>query len=288
LVARSVLQLVQKEIEARARLRVDLGETAPVRGNEARLVQVILNLVVNAMQALPEDEPECHEIALRTYNDDKQVVLEVSDTGPGVPYERREHIFEPFVSTKEIGVGTGLGLFVSRNIVRSFGGDIVLVDQPHGGALFRVTLPPYSRSRPPLGSEPGAAIAGGKNGNLGRVLVIDDESLVAQVLCAHLASAGYTAHSEQDARRALHTLSEDPEGYDLVFCDLMMKGMTGMELSDALKAHSPQAHAKVVFMTGGAFTPKARAFLEAHAAQCVEKPFDVLVETERRLRKLRR
>lgn len=287
LVTRSVLQLVQKEIEARAQLKVDLGETAAVRGNEARLVQVILNLVVNAMQALPEDEPERHQITLRTCNEGRQVVVEVSDTGPGVPYERRERIFEPFVSTKEIGVGTGLGLFVSRNIVRSFGGDIVLVDQPHGGALFRVTLPQYSKSRPPLNSEPGSAkLASGSSA--GRVLVIDDESLVAQVLCAHLHSAGYQAHAEQDAKRALQTLSQDPNSYDLVFCDLMMKGMTGMELSEALKVERPEAHMKVVFMTGGAFTPKARAFLEAHAAQCVEKPFDVLVETERRLRKLRR
>jgi PAS domain S-box-containing protein len=122
----SVLQLVRKELEGRASLHLDLQDTSPIRGNQARLVQVILNLVVNAMQALPEGVPSANRIAIRTRNEGDQVLVEVEDSGVGIPAELRERIFEPFVSTKGIGEGTGLGLFVSRNIVRDFGGEISL------------------------------------------------------------------------------------------------------------------------------------------------------------------
>ncbi|HLF93292.1 MAG TPA: response regulator, partial [Planctomycetota bacterium] len=157
-------------------------------------------------------------------------------------------------------------------------------DRPGGGALFRVVLPAFREAgaaEAPAGQEP----PGTFGPIAGRVLVIDDDPAVAQVLCAQLSAAGYHATVEEEAGRALETLAVGGAGIDLVFCDLMMKGMTGMDLADALASRAPDQLAKVVFMTGGAFTPRARAFRERHAGQCVEKPFDVLAEVSRRLRR---
>jgi PAS domain S-box-containing protein len=283
----SVLQLVRKELEGRGALHLDLQDTAPIRGNQARLVQVILNLVVNAMQALAEGDPAKNRIAISTRNEGDQVLVEVEDSGAGVPVELRERIFEPFVSTKEIGEGTGLGLFVSRNIVRDFGGEISLDSRDGGGAVFRVSFPKatVAERRDPA-SERNTLMSPAATG--ASIFVIDDEARVADVLCASLRVAGYRAEREQDPERALQRLTQTGEAFDLIFCDLMMRGLTGMDLARALKSRSPAVLERVVFMTGGAFTPQAQKFLQANIAQCVEKPFDVVAEAERRLSRSRK
>jgi signal transduction histidine kinase/CheY-like chemotaxis protein len=282
----SVLKLVRKELEARAHLEVRLRKTAPVLGNSARLIQVIMNLVVNALQALPEERTETNKIRIHTRNERDTVVIEVADSGPGVPPEDRERIFEPFFTTKRVGEGTGLGLFVSRNILRDFAGKVTVDDRPGGGALFRVELPAAAAVE---AREVRAAQTAPMNGqpSLGHVLIIEDEPLVADILSLQLSSAGYRTSVYQDPRRALETLKSDGDEIDLVYCDLMMTKMTGMELADALSTSAPFQLKKLVFMTGGAFTPTALAFLQRHSEQCVEKPFDILKETSRRMNRSR-
>ena len=280
----SVLQLVGKDLETRARLVVELGETAPVRGHQARFVQVILNLVVNAMQAIPDDRPEDNEIAVRTRNENDKVVVEVSDTGPGVPAKDRDRIFDPFVSTKDIGQGTGLGLFVCRNIVRGFAGDVTVGDRPGGGAVFFVTLPAASGSPETV---PDSVVPVPKPQASGHVLIIDDEPMVARAFGQQLARAGYRVTIEQDAERALDALAAD------IGCHRSRLLRSDDEAHDrngpvgGLESSQPGVLAKVVFMTGGAFTPRARAFLDQHPDQVVEKPFNVVSETANRLRRLR-
>jgi PAS domain S-box-containing protein len=281
-VTESVLQLVRKEMEGRAIVRIDLQETAPVQGNQARLVQVVLNLVVNAMQALPENEPANNCISITTRNDGPNVLVEVEDSGAGVPLELRERIFEPFVSTKDIGEGAGLGLFVSRNIVRDFGGEITVENGAEPGAVFRVSLPraAVNQQWDPVTER---SVTTRQASSSARVLVIDDEKRVADVLCASLQAAGYRAEREQDPSKALQRLTYQGDAFDLIFCDLMMRGLTGMELARALAVKNPEVLRRVVFMTGGAFTPQAQRFLQDNAGQCIEKPFDVVAETARRL-----
>jgi PAS domain S-box-containing protein len=274
----SALKLVAKEVEARARLVVDLRDTPPVTANEGRLVQVVLNLVVNALQALPAGAPADHEVTVRTGSDGGgRVAIEVSDSGPGVPPVDRERIFDPFYSTKEIGKGTGLGLFVSRNIVRGFGGDIEVAERAGGGALFRVTLP-ASAGAPAPGPAPAPAQSAGRGGH---VVVIDDDPLVARALAQPLRAAGYQVTVIADGREGIETLLRGP--VDLVFCDLMMTGMSGMDLAESLQARAPDAIRKMVFMTGGAFSPRAREFVALHRERTVDKPFDVVAEARRRL-----
>lgn len=279
----SVLKLVRKELEARARLETDLQPTAPVLGDSTRLLQVVMNLVVNAMQALAGTSSHDAGIWIRTGNEGSTVVIEVADNGPGVPLEDRDHIFEPFVTTKGVGEGTGLGLFVCRNIVMDFTGKVSVGDRPGGGALFRVELPAATFAQPAQHPErtPRAAPLAA------HVYIVEDEFLVGDLLARQLMRAGYTTTVEQDPVRALETIATIGNSFDLIYCDMMMKGMSGMELAEALADRAPDQLKKVVFMTGGAFTPRGQAFREAHPEQCVDKPFDILVETSIRLSRLR-
>jgi signal transduction histidine kinase len=279
-VADSVIKLVRKDLEAAARLVLDLQPVPLVLAHETRLAQVLMNLLINARQSLAQDRSRNHQIGLSIRNEPPRVVIEVADTGPGVPAAERDRVFEPFVSRKRMGAGTGLGLFVCRNIVRGLGGEISVLDRPGGGAVFRVELPAAERAgaaRPPSAPSPASAPAAAA-----RVLVIDDEPLVAQALCAQLRRAGLQAELVTDAASATALLLGDAR-FDLVYCDLMMKGLTGMDLAARLAEAAPHRLARVVFMTGGAFTPRAAEFVAAHPDCFVEKPFDIVGETRRRL-----
>jgi signal transduction histidine kinase len=278
-VVESVLRLIRKEAEARATVRLALEDTPLVMGNEARLVQVVTNLLMNAVQALALGRPGRDEIRVATRVDGGKVILEVSDSGPGVPARDRERVFEPFVTTKPIGEGTGLGLFVCRNIIRALGGTIEVCDGPRGGALLRTVLPvaPHEAAVAPCPwGEPGQRVRDV------RVLVIDDDAAAGAALAAQLAAAGFSADRTEDAVEALERLTAG-EPFDLVYCDIMMPGMTGVDFATALEGRAPERLSRVVFMTGGVFTGQAAAFVAARRDRCVEKPFDVVGETLRRL-----
>lgn len=285
-VVESVLTLMRKELEARARLEVTLGQTPPVMANPSRLVQVVMNLVVNAKQALSEDSTGTNAIWIRAVNEGPLVVIEVEDNGPGVPADDRERIFEPFVTTKRVGEGTGLGLFVCRNILRDISGTISALDRTGGGAVFRVELPAARFTAANEQSVEAMERPVDAPASLGHVLIIDDDLLVAQALSRHLMAGGYRVTVEQDPRRAVEILAGRQADFDLVYCDLMMKKMSGMDFADLVAVRAPSRAAKVVFMTGGAFTPRARDFLDRYSERCVEKPFDILNETSRRLGRL--
>ena len=282
----SVLKLIGKELESRAEVHVDLRKTSPVRGDPARLVQVILNLVVNAMQALPADRASTNRVSVSAADEGNAVVIEVADNGPGVHPEERERIFEPFQTTKDVGDGSGLGLFVCRSIVTAWSGTVTVDDRPGGGARFRVMLPIVRDiAAPPL---PAVVVPAPVATHFrGHVMVVDDEPPVANLLRLQLEAAGYRVTLETQPERAIERLTSVSDGIDLVYCDLMMKGMSGMDLADALSTHAPSQLDRVVFMTGGAFTSRARDFRDARAACCVDKPFDVVTETACRLERRR-
>jgi PAS domain S-box-containing protein len=280
-VTRSVLKLVRKEIEARARLVEELGPSPAVRANEARLVQVLVNLLMNAWQALPSPDPAHHVIGVRTASERGQAVMEIWDSGPGVPAALREQIFEPFVTTKDIGAGTGLGLFVCRNVVKALQGTISVHDAPGGGALFRVELPAADLVAAAV-PQPRAAATPARAGRRSRVLIIDDDALVARSLATRVSGGSFEARTVHDGRVGLEILLADDE-LDLVYCDLMMNGFTGMDVYEAARRRSPERAAKVVFMSGGAFTSEARAFVAERREAFVQKPFDILEDARRRI-----
>jgi len=138
----SSIRMASNEIRHRAQLVRNYREVPPVHGNEARLGQVFLNLIVNAAQAIPEGRAGANEIRVSTWlGENDRVITEVSDTGTGIPPDALARIFDPFFTTKPSGAGTGLGLAICRRIVTSLGGDILVDSQLGRGTTIRVSLP---------------------------------------------------------------------------------------------------------------------------------------------------
>jgi len=294
-VLESSIRIAWNEIRHRARLVRDYGAVPAAIANEGRLGQVFLNLLVNAAQAITEGAADENEIRVATSVDASgRIVVEVHDTGSGIPPGVITRIFDPFFTTKAIGVGTGLGLTICHRIVTSFGGQIH-VESPPGaparldgaparGTSFRVTLPaappPPAPPAPPAAPPPSPpATAGdgaGRDGGgkrRGKILVIDDEPTVGGAL-KRMLQIEHDVQALTTAREALELVARG-ERYDIIFCDLMMPEMTGMDLFAELTQKAPDQAAKMVFMTGGAFTPRAREFLDKATNPHVEKPFDL-------------
>jgi CheY-like chemotaxis protein/anti-sigma regulatory factor (Ser/Thr protein kinase) len=260
------------EVRHRARLNRDYGPVPPVYANEARLGQVFLNLIVNAAQAIPEGSADHNEITISTRAlGGERAVVEISDTGSGIPPEVLPRIFDPFFTTKPVGVGTGLGLSICRRIVTEFGGEITIDSRIGQGTTVRVVLPVASAdAAEELTPKTGLSTPPPR---VGKILVIDDEPLLGDVLRRLFASEHHVV-ADTEARVALRRMT-DGERFDVVFCDLIMPVMTGYELHAELRRLAPAEADKIVFMTGGAFTPAAREFLASVPNARIEKPFDL-------------
>ena len=264
----SAIRVAASETKHRARVECQLAAALPpVRANEAQLGQVFLNLLVNAAHAIPAGSPSPQSIRIRSFTaPGPRVVVEVSDTGCGIPAGQLEQIFEPFFSTRAPGTGAGLGLSLCRSIVGSLGGEIEVESRVGAGSTFRVLLPvalaeadeePVKRPRP--------------TPRRGRILVVDDEPMVGTVMQRTLGGE-LDVVSVTSGPAALARL-RGGERYDLVFCDLLMPGMTGVELHAELQRLDPALAGRMVFLTGGAFTPATQAFLARPGVEFIEKPF---------------
>jgi CheY-like chemotaxis protein len=238
-----------------------------VLGNEAKLGQVFLNLLINAAQAIPEGDAARHLIAVSTRVEGERVVVEVSDTGAGMTAEVLSRAFEPFYTTKSMGEGTGLGLSICLGLVQGMKGELTATSAPGQGSTFRVVLPASVREARPAAQ---AAVEGGPRCK--RILVIDDEPAIAGVLRRIIGRTNevVVAHS---GREALALIERD-DAFDRVFCDLMMPDLTGMDVHAALAERRPALLERFVFMTGGSFTERARSFLQTVPYPRIEKPFD--------------
>ena len=264
------INLVFNEIKYRARLVKDYGKASAVTANDGRLSQVFLNLLINAAHAIPEGDYEGNSIRVRTWQEGNEVFAEISDTGRGISPEHLPHLFEPFFTTKDVGVGTGLGLPISKNIVESYGGRIEVTSMVGKGTSFVVRLP--VRAAEDHADGPLERRATEQLGVHGRILVVDDERSIRSVMVRML--RGYTvveASTGEEARKLLQT----DQAFDLILCDLMMPIMSGVELHEWLISTHPALAQLVVFITGGAFSPRARAYLTEVSNIHIEKPFDV-------------
>jgi PAS domain S-box-containing protein len=267
-VLESSIQMALHEIVHRARLVRDLGELPPVGANEAALGQVFLNLLVNAAQAIPEGDGREHEVRVKACTDpDGNAHVEIADTGVGIPAEILPRIFEAFFTTKAVGGGTGLGLSISYGTVTRLGGTIEVTSEVGRGTCFRVILPPAERWRH---SVPGLVTPLAVRRR--RVLVVDDDALVGEAIAASL-DAEADVEVMSDGAQALERLAAGVR-WDVILCDLMMPGLSGMEVyAEALKC-APDAAGRMLFMTAGTFTPRARAFVQSVGERCFDKPID--------------
>ncbi len=262
------INIAMNEIRHRARLVKDFGPTPLVEANDTRLGQVFVNLLVNAAQAIPDGDSAENVIHVVTSTDAAgRASVEVSDTGPGIPPDVLARIFDPFFTTKAIGVGTGLGLSICQNILFGMGGEIFVTSDVGRGTTFRVVLPPAKHQRVPPTAEQVKTPRGGR----AVVLVVDDEPSVGMTLRRVLRDHDVTVVTS--ARQALDLVAAG-RTFDVIFSDLMMPQMSGMDLYDALAKDFPVAAQRMVFVSGGAFTAAAAAFLERVPNERLEKPFD--------------
>jgi PAS domain S-box-containing protein len=268
----SSVSMAMNQLKHRAQVVKDYRAIPRVRGNESRLGQVFLNLLVNAAQAIPEGASARNEIAVRLFPEEGRVVLEVSDTGTGIPPEVLPRIFEPFFTTKKQGEGTGLGLSICHGIVTGFGGEITVKSVPGKGTTFRVSFPAVEESHEEEASVAVAQPPRARAPRRGRVLVVDDEPSIAGALRRTLGRE-HDVVVATSGRAALDLLAGD-DRFDVIFCDLMMPEVTGMDVYAHLRDSRPGLCDRIVLMTGGAFTPRASAFLEAVRAPRIDKPFD--------------
>lgn len=267
----STANMAWNEIRHRSRLVKDFApSTLMVEGNESRLGQVFLNLLVNAAQAITEGAAEKNEIRVVTRVErDGRIAIEVRDTGTGIPPEVRGRLFTPFFTTKPAGVGTGLGLSICHKIVSTDGGEILVESKVGIGTTFRVLLPPATIEDIKVKSQP-KELPGGRRG---RVLIVDDEVMLGKALRRMLAPH-HDAVVVTSGKEALRLIAADGE-FDVVFCDLMMPEMSGPELYGAIVATYPELAKRVVFLTGGAFTESAISFLDQTYNMRIDKPFAV-------------
>jgi PAS domain S-box-containing protein len=266
----STLRMAWNELRHRARVVKAYGDVPPVDANESRLGQVFLNLIINAAHAIPPGNYESNQIRIATEIDPNGCVLvTIADTGAGIPADVRPRLFTPFFTTKPVGVGTGLGLAISHRIITQFGGTIGYETEVGRGTMFHVTLPLASGVKQPSmsGNIPIAST------RRGAILIIDDEEPLAVAVKRYLSNE-HDVTTVNSAHAALDLLRGGAR-YDVILCDLMMPQVTGMELHAEVAASDPAQAAKIVFVTGGAFTTGARDFLDRVPNRRLEKPFDL-------------
>lgn len=264
----SCIEMARNEVRHRARLVRDYASVPDIHGNEARVAQVFLNLIINAAQAIDAGRANENELLVRTRStDDGRVCVEVKDTGCGIPPENLSRIFDPFFTTKAVGSGTGIGLSVCHGVITHMGGVIEVDSEPGRGSTFRVLLPVAEL----VAAQPSSPVAL-KPARRARILVVDDDVLLG--LAVRRALVGlHEVEVLSDGRTAVELLC-GPEGasFELVLCDLMMPDFSGVDVHEAVAARAPQVAARMVFMTGGAFTPAARAFVARVPNRTLEKP----------------
>lgn len=266
----SAVALLRNQIRHRARLALDCQPTPEAAIENGRLTQVLVNLLMNACQAIPEGNVEGNSIRLQVAYEAPWLVLRVADTGEGIPAEVMPHLFEPFFTTRMVGEGSGLGLSVSFAIVSEAGGSIEVESTRGEGATFVVKLPLVADeapkavpSRAPVPVIPARRL---------RLLVIDDEPPVARAVARYFRDQDVTIESR--AQAALERLRRG-ECFDAILTDVMMPEMSGIQFHEQLRSERPELAKRVLFMSGGAFGPEARAFVASAGLTVYDKPLDL-------------
>ena len=245
-----------------------------VMADEHQIQQVFLNIVNNARQAVEAHQPQPNgRIKITTEVCEPNVRVIIQDNGPGIPEENLRRIFDPFFTTKEVGKGTGLGLSLCYGMITEHGGNIKPMSRPGEGATFTIELP--------IAYDFGAAIetlpAAGtekinpREGAGKKILVIDDEGSILQMIHDGLGRSGYRVDTVADGETALQRLKENH--YDAIFCDWKMPGLNGRQIYEQLRATNPEFCRRVIFITGDVINEQMQEFLEAEKRPCLAKPF---------------
>ncbi|MCP3141158.1 hybrid sensor histidine kinase/response regulator [Pyxidicoccus xibeiensis] len=266
-VVESTLRMAANQLRHRAPVVREYGDALPpVRGSTTKLGQVVLNLVLNAAQAIPEGRYSEHRITVALRAEGDGVLMALSDTGRGIPPEVLPRIFDPFFTTRRVGGGMGMGLAICRDILCSLGGRIGVRSEPGQGTTVEVYLPRAEHTE-----HEARVVVETPASSAKRVLAVDDEPRVLDLLRRLL--RGHELVTATNGREALERLREDRE-FDLILCDLMMPELTGMDVYAAVRDLWPGLQERIVFITGGAFTPETQRFLQNVTNPLLAKPFE--------------
>ena len=256
-----VLTVAKNEIRHRARLIRQLGAPPSVTASEAMLVEVVLDLMVNAVKAIPEGHVERDEISVTTGVDPAgRVFIEIRDTGEEMAPETKRSIVGPCSETDAAG-----GVPLVQSAVTSCGGDVSVSSVRGAGSTVRLSLPAAQVPVPAMTSDVPPA------GRRRRVLIVDDEAPVVRLL-RRLLVEDHDVVVAPSGRDALETLRRDDD-FDAILCDVMMPDLTGADVHQEIARESPSLAARFVFVTGGAFGERAKAHVASTKQPIVTKPF---------------
>jgi PAS domain S-box-containing protein len=264
----SALSLVTHQIKHLARITLDVRDHATVLANASRLEQVFVNLLVNAGQAIAEVQGRDHEIKIVSFRRGSYAVVEISDTGVGIPENSHRKIFDPFFTTKPVGVGTGLGLPICHGIITGIGGSIEVESQPGRGTTFRVLLPAGDGTPIKAASSTPTTRAASRSY---RILIVDDEPALGASLARALSD--HDVEVEIDSQKGLNRILGAEPPFDAVLLDLMMPGLTGIDVFETVCRRDAARAASIIFITAGPVSPRAQSFFASVKNRKLFKPF---------------
>lgn len=267
----AALRMVSNELRHRAKYVEVIEAVPPIIADPHRLQQVFVNLLVNAVHALPHGSTQNEVRVTCTREDEGFVVIRIADTGQGIPESDLDRVFEPFFSTRTHGSSLGLGLWICRGIIESFGGKIELTSVLGSGTTvsvhLRVAAPIATESMPTQSKATQTSLPAGRQA---RILLVDDEPAVLRGLARVLKD--HQVVMSADGRQAIETYKSGE--FDIVFCDVMMPGFGGMEFLQEMEKLGPEHAKRVVLMTGGVVHEDIREFIAKSGNRCLSKPFE--------------
>lgn len=263
-------RMIAHELTPRGRLEREIPALPGVIGDAGRLEQVFVNLLMNAAQSLPEGERGV--VTLRARVEEAHVVVEVVDTGVGIPPEFMERVFDPFFTMKPAGDGMGLGLSICHAIVRALGGEITIQSMVGRGTCVSVRLV----RAPSAAAETALSRAKEETppARRARILVVEDTPTFARMLQQILATS-HEVTVVAGVEDAAAAIARADAAFDVILCDMMLRDGTGIDVFENARATQPPLVERFVFMTGGAFTPRVADFLEHTTRPRLEKPFAI-------------
>jgi signal transduction histidine kinase/FixJ family two-component response regulator len=268
---------------AGAELVLDLSPDLPMTladPDQAR--QAIGHIVDNAVKALADSGAGRRELAVSSRAASGRIRIEFADTGAGIPENVIRKVFDPFFTTRDVGRGTGLGLSAAHGIMAAHGGGIMAANRPGGGAMVAIEFPIVEILAGVERGAPAATAATGtqsQEASRRRILVVDDEAVVVELLADILETDQHQIDVAGDGMEGLRKIRSDD--YDLVILDLRLPDMTGQQLYDEVARQRPEMLGRLMFVTADRLTPDVAGFLKRVGNPCLTKPFSVrsVVET---------
>ncbi len=272
---RSAVTLTQAQVRQRGRLETDFQPVPALPGEQLRLVQVFVNLLVNAAQALPIRAEEHNCVSVSSQLIDQHIVVRVSDTGVGISKEHLAKVFDMFFTTKGPGEGTGLGLAIANDLVQRAGGRIEVLSELNVGTTFTVFIPVSSKTHP---SHPPERLRQqvGVMDNIApglELLIIEDEHALAAAVRRALSPRFIVQHVADGSEALALLLREPTDRFAVILCDLRIPGLDGASVFRTVLAHLPDLAAKFVFLTGVSADDDHSNFLLKCGQPVLEKPF---------------